>query len=610
MHDGDPVPDRCVVQEVAGRKVVGAVDDHVPALAEDAVDVLGGQALLEREHADVRVERLERPSCRLDLRLAEPVGRMDDLALQVRLVDDVRVDDPERADARRREIERRGGAEPAGADEEDARIEQALLPVLADLGDEEMPAVARALLGREGARDRDLEPVPLPLREAAGEVDDVLVAQFGERLGRESGARPGGAVDDEGVPLVGYEALDALLEPPAARVDRTGDVAFVPLVRLADVDEERCVRAGMPLLRFDGRDLVDLVLHAREELSVASHYFPNYSGVVRGYRRRVTARTRIIGLVALASAAAVAIVAVAVVSAGGDSSEPAAEAKPRPGRPPLSLSLGFRGDAEARDLKQGAALYGRGDAHAAGMLFARHDSLEAKVGLALTAWPEGYDRLEQLAKLYPESGVVQLHLGLARLWAGRGDPVAAWQAVADVEPDSPYAVLAGNLLFPRLPRGLPTFVPSFSAPSAITDLPAARQLGALRDRAERGGVRDRLLYGVGLQRVGRPVSARSAFAEAARVAPRNAEANVAAAVGRFDKARPVDAFSRLGPLTRRFPREPTVRFHLGVLLLWTGRVDEAERQLRLASGIRPGSPLAREAERYLETIRRARGSGG
>ncbi len=324
----------------------------------------------------------------------------------------------------------------------------------------------------------------------------------------------------------------------------------------------------------------------------------------------MTARTRIIGLVALASAAAVAVVAVAVVAAGNDSSEPAAEAEPRPGRPPLSLSLGFRSDSEARDLERGAALYSRGELHGASALFARHDSLEAKVGLALAAWPAGYDRLEQLAKLYPESGVVQLHLGLVRLWAGRGDPVAAWQAVGEAEPDSAYAVLAGNLLFPRLPRGLPTFVPSFPAPAAITGLPAGRQLEALRRRAETGSVRDLLLYGVGLQRVGRPVSARDAYIKAAEVAPGDAEANVAAAVGRFDKARPVDAFSRLGPLTRRFPREPTVRFHLGLLLLWTGRIDEADRQFGLASRMRPASQLTREAGRYLETIRKARGSGG
>ena len=48
VDDRDAVPHRGVVQEVAGREVVGAVDDHVPALGEDAVDVLGRQSLLEQ----------------------------------------------------------------------------------------------------------------------------------------------------------------------------------------------------------------------------------------------------------------------------------------------------------------------------------------------------------------------------------------------------------------------------------------------------------------------------------------------------------------------------------------------------------------------------------
>ena len=214
--------------------------------------------------------------------------------------------------------------------------------------------------------------------------------------------------------------------------------------------------------------------------------------------------------------------------------------------------------------------------------------------------------MEQLAKLYPEAAVVRFHQGLARLWAQRGDPVEAWQAAIDAEPDTPYAILAGNVLFPKLPRGLPTFVPSFSASGGITRLPPSRQLDALRRAAARGGTPERLLYGVGLQRVGRPVSAARVFDRAAREDPTSAEAQVASAVGRFDKADPARAFGSLGPLTRRFPREPSVRFHLGVLLLWTGRIDAAQTQFRRASRIDAGSPLAREAARYLETIRKAR----
>jgi tetratricopeptide (TPR) repeat protein len=321
----------------------------------------------------------------------------------------------------------------------------------------------------------------------------------------------------------------------------------------------------------------------------------------------MSARRRTVLVVSLAAVAAAVLVAAAVVASDGGSATTAGKPEPRPGRPPLSLALGFREDPEARDLARGSQAYARGDTHGAGVLFARHDSLEAKVGLAFATWPEGtFDRMEQLAKLYPDSAVVQLHLGLARLWAQRGDPAEAWRAAIDAEPDTPYAVLAGNVLHPRLPRGLPAFIPSFSAPAAITRLAPERQLEALRSRARAGGTREHLLYGVGLQRVGRPISARAAFDQAARLAPGDVEAQVARAVGRFDKEEPARSFGLLGPLTRRFPREPSVRFHLGVLLLWTGRLEEAQRQLRLASRTRPGSPHAREAARYLETIRRAR----
>jgi tetratricopeptide (TPR) repeat protein len=323
----------------------------------------------------------------------------------------------------------------------------------------------------------------------------------------------------------------------------------------------------------------------------------------------VSARRRIVLLVAAIAAAAVAVVAVAILSSDGDSAgAPATTTTPRlrEGRPPLSFALGFRSDTEARDLTRGAALYARGDLAAASAVFAKHDSLAAKVGAAFATWPDGtLERLEQLANLYPKVAVVQLHLGLARLWANEGDPVEAWRAVLDAEPDTPYAVVAGNLLHPDLPRGLPAFIPSFDAPPAIASLPPAEQIAALRAAAEGGGVRAWLLYGVGLQRVGRPVSAARVFDQAVRRYPNDVEAQVAGAVGAFDKDAPENAFGRLGPLTRTYPDEPTVRFHLGVLLLWTGRIKSAERQFRLASRAQPGSPLAREAARYLETIRTA-----
>ena len=65
--------------------------------------------------------------------------------------------------------------------------------------------------------------------------------------------------------------------------------------------------------------------------------------------------------------------------------------------------------------------------------------------------------------------------------------------------------------------------------------------------------------------------------------------------GHFDKASPSDAFSRLGPLTRRFPHLPPVHFRLGLLLLWSGEAKEARRQLELARRAKAGSVAAREA---------------
>jgi hypothetical protein len=112
--------------------------NHVPAFAEDPVDVFGGEALLEGLDGDVWIQRLDRPLRRLRLRLAEALRRVDDLALEVRRVDGVVVDDPECADTRGREVEGRGRAEAAGTDQENARVEQPLLALLADLGDEQV----------------------------------------------------------------------------------------------------------------------------------------------------------------------------------------------------------------------------------------------------------------------------------------------------------------------------------------------------------------------------------------------------------------------------------------------------------------------------------------
>src|SRR5207253_11273636 len=94
------------------------------------------------------------------------------------------------------------------------------------------------------------------------------------------------------------------------------------------------------------------------------------------------------------------------------------------------------------------------------------------------------------------------------------------------------------------------------------------------------------------------------FLAAAQVAPNDPEALIAAAVGLYGKERPALAFSRLGPLARRFPHAQTVRFHLGLLLIYFGDVPRARRELALARAQGPRTLLGNRAETLLKAGRK------
>ena len=104
------------------------------------------------------------------------LGGVDHLALEVGEVDDVVVDDAQGAHAGRGEIEGGRRAEAAGAQKKNLGVEQLLLAVGADLGDQEVAGVAVALLSRERAGDVDLVAAVLPKSDAAGHRLDLLVA--------------------------------------------------------------------------------------------------------------------------------------------------------------------------------------------------------------------------------------------------------------------------------------------------------------------------------------------------------------------------------------------------------------------------------------------------
>jgi tetratricopeptide (TPR) repeat protein len=320
---------------------------------------------------------------------------------------------------------------------------------------------------------------------------------------------------------------------------------------------------------------------------------------------------RVVVIVALAALiAAAAVVGATLLQTRGESTTvPGAVTKPRAGQPLLELDFGLDTSAEARALGRAQALYNAGHAAQAARIFARYHSLEARIGAAYAAWHRnGLTTMRSLAAAHPASSLALLHLGIADYWAGRNaEAVAAWEKTAKIGADSPYGVKAEDFLHPtfrgnkQIP-GLPYLVLDFGAPPAIAKLPPTEELAALARAAARPDARAKLLYGSALWGLERPVSAERQFEAAAKLAPHDPVARTAAAVGAFTKADPVQAFSRLGPLTGVFPRAAVVRFHLGLLLLWSGERQKAVAQLRLAVAEAPRSPYARDARRLLSRL--------
>ena len=62
------------------------------------------------------------------------------------------------------------------------------------------------------------------------------------------------------------------------------------------------------------------------------------------------------------------------------------------------------------------------------------------------------------------------------------------------------------------------------------------------------------------------------------------------------------SFSRLGPLVKRFPHSQSVRYHLGLLLAWTGQREQAIKEFRLAQALNPSSTLGKQSAAFLNGL--------
>ena len=141
-----------------------------------------------------------------------------------------------------------------------------------------MAAVAGALLrGKRAGRDLERVAVALPVVDAAGQRDDVLVPELLERPSCERRAVAGGAVRDDRPGAVGDRLLDPRFEPAARKVDGAGDMALVPLLTLADIEENGRIGVIVQLASAFGIDLFDLLPGLLEKVAVRAHCFPIYS---------------------------------------------------------------------------------------------------------------------------------------------------------------------------------------------------------------------------------------------------------------------------------------------------------------------------------------------
>jgi Flp pilus assembly protein TadD len=181
----------------------------------------------------------------------------------------------------------------------------------------------------------------------------------------------------------------------------------------------------------------------------------------------------------------------------------------------------------------------------------------------------------------PKDPLVQFNLGIALFCAGYlGEAEQAFRAAKRTGRDTLYEMRADQILHPQY------FTPEDGL------YPVFEQVG-----------NDPLLArGVLLQRQGHQHSAARAYDRAARLHPADDEAHVAAAVARFDEDDLSASFSRLGPLVQRFPRSQSARYHLGLLLAWTGQRREAVRQFTLARSLGPRTTLGRHADVFLKGL--------
>jgi Flp pilus assembly protein TadD len=204
------------------------------------------------------------------------------------------------------------------------------------------------------------------------------------------------------------------------------------------------------------------------------------------------------------------------------------------------------------------------------------------VRAAFRAWPGGtIDRLQQLTRAHPKDPVVVFNYGIVLVCRGYlTDAATVLERAKTAGRDTYYEMRADELLHPQYFQPTDGLYPVFQ-PQGNDPL---------------------LIQGEVAQRQGHQHTAERLYARAARLHPDEVEAKVAAAVGLFDEDDLNRSFSKLGPLTQRYPRSQSAHFHLGLLAVWTGQATAAENQFTAAARLGPRTALGRQASALLAKL--------
>src|SRR3984957_3102970 len=144
VHVGLAEQDARIVDQIARREIVGAVDDDVVIL-EQFERVAAFELRFVRLNLDIWIQVREPLLRRLGFRLADIARTERNLPLQIRKVDNVEIDEPEFADSGRGEIQTERGAESACADQQHLGVLELELTFHADFGHDQVAALAENL---------------------------------------------------------------------------------------------------------------------------------------------------------------------------------------------------------------------------------------------------------------------------------------------------------------------------------------------------------------------------------------------------------------------------------------------------------------------------------